>query len=61
MLLVPAKLPAQGGGALLQGGPEHRGGDVQQRERGPGARGVLGSARPEGVAQGLHQVQGSAG
>lgn len=30
MFLMSAELPAQSGGALLQGGSEHRGGDVQQ-------------------------------
>lgn len=61
MLTIPAKLPAQGGSALLQGGAEHRRRDVQQRERWTGTGGILGPARPEGAPQRLHQVQSSAG
>lgn len=61
VFIVSAELPTQGGGALLQGGPEHRGRDVQQRERRAGAGGVLGSARPAGAPERLHQVQSSAG
>lgn len=61
MFLVSAELPTQGGSALLQGGPEHRRRDVQQRECWAGAGGILGSARPEGAPQRLHQVQSSAG
>lgn len=59
--LSTAEFPEEGGGDVLHGGPEQRGGDVQQRLSRSGAGGVPSSAGGEGSTQRLHQVPSSAG
>lgn len=56
-----AEFPAKSWGDVLHGGPEQRGGDVQQRISWSGSGGVPSSAGGEGSTQRLFKVPGSAG
>lgn len=61
LLPPPAEFPGEGGGDVLQSGPEHRGGDVQQRDGRSRPGGVPTTVGGDGSPQGLHQVQSPAG
>lgn len=59
--LISAELPAQNWDPVLQSWAEHGRGNVQQRNRRAGLRGVPGPPRPESAAEGLQQVPCTAG